>query len=179
MDTHFSTFLLTAVFAAALCDVIQQKIPNSLNLGLVVCSIGYHTLHAGIPGFIFSLSGMAVGIVVLFIPFAMGGMGAGDVKLMGAVGAALGPRGAFISFMYIALLGGVWALYLLITKDRKALGRLVTDLKAVFLTRSIAFMPTPIQRKNAPRICYGVAIALGTMLYVSLDFFGRQILTLQ
>ncbi|MFA7167005.1 MAG: prepilin peptidase, partial [Desulfoplanes sp.] len=124
-------------------------------------------------------SGLLIGVACLFIPFALGGMGAGDVKLMGAVGAVLGPLGVFISFVYTAMLGGVWALYLLITKDRKALGRLVTDLKAVFLTRSIAFMPTPIQRKNAPRICYGVAIALGTMLYVSLDFFGGQILTLQ
>ncbi len=178
MDTNFSTFFLTAVFAAALCDVIQQKIPNSLNLGIVVCSIGYHILRVGISGFIFSLSGMTVGIAVLFIPFAMGGMGAGDVKLMGAVGTALGPRGVIIAFIYTAMLGGIWALYLLITRDPKALGRLATDLKAVFLTRSIAFMPTPIHRKNAPRICYGVAIALGTMLYVSLEFFGNQILAL-
>ena len=173
---YFSILLFIALLNAGIFDIIHQKIPNNLNAAIVLLALAYHIGHSGMPGFVFSISGLLAGVACLFIPFALGGMGAGDVKLMGAVGTALGPKGVFVSFVYTAMLGGVWALYLLITKDRKALGRLATDMKAVILTRSLAFMP--IQRENAPRICYGVAIALGTMLYVSLEFFGSQILAL-
>jgi len=175
-DISFSILFFAALLSAGAFDIVHQKIPNMLNAAIVLLALTYHIYHSGMSGFIFSISGMLAGVACLFIPFALGGMGAGDVKLMGAVGAALGLKGVFLSFVYTAILGGVWALYLLITKDRKALGRLATDLKSVVLMRSIAFMP--VQRKNAPRICYGVAIALGTMLYVSLEFFGSQILAL-
>ena len=67
----------------------------------------------------------------------MGMMGAGDVKLMGAVGSILGPSGVFQAFLFTAIIGGVYAIIVMAAKGQLMhfLKRIVLSLKLSLLTR--------------------------------------------
>ena len=67
----------------------------------------------GLDGFMHSAGGLFLGLALLLPIYIIGGMGAGDVKLMGAVGSILGPHGVFIAFLCSAMAGGVYALFIL------------------------------------------------------------------
>ena len=71
---------------------------------------------SGFEGFLFSGKGFLVGLGLLMIPYLLGGMGAGDVKLMAAIGALMGTSFVFYSFIYTALIGGLIALLLIFKK---------------------------------------------------------------
>lgn len=100
----------------------------------------------------------------------MGGMGAGDVKLMGAVGSFLGARGVFYAFLATSIIGGLYAIfYLAWSGDLKiTLKRYGTMLKSLLLTRQFLYM-APSEKVKALKMSYGVAIALGTILIILLN----------
>ena len=75
---------------AAVCDIRSHRIPNPLVLAGLVLGLAWHGWRGGWPGLLLSLEGVAVAALAL-LPYALGGLGAGDVKLLGAVGALLGP----------------------------------------------------------------------------------------
>jgi prepilin peptidase CpaA len=104
-------------------------------------------------------------------------MGAGDAKLMGAVGGMIGAKGVFFAFLCTAIVGGVYALVLILIHRPHFSGFLkkqMTTLWTFILTKK--YIPDPIQAgQNRPRLCYGLAIALGTGLYIFLNQSGYQI----
>ena len=63
---------------------------------------------------LFSLFGLVLGTALFIIPYLMGGMGAGDIKLMGAVGAITGPKGVLLTALFSSIIGGVYALIVLL-----------------------------------------------------------------
>lgn len=102
--------------AAAACwfDVRTRRIPNWLTfpaaaLGLIAATVA----HSG-PGTVASAAGLLVGIGIFFPLFVLKGRGAGDVKLMGALGAWLGTSIILGVAFYSALAGGVLGLALII-----------------------------------------------------------------
>jgi len=103
----------------------------------------------------------------MIIPYLMGGMGAGDAKLMGTVGSLLGPKEVFIAFLLTALIGGIYALGMLAYYGgfRETLLRYWHMLKMFFLAGKVNYMP-PTANETRPRMRYGIAIALGTMIAV-------------
>jgi len=106
-------FLTIVLIIGTATDVRFHKIPNWLTFPTMTIGVVYHTAAKGWEGFLFSLEGIAVGIACFAVPYLMGGMGAGDAKLMGAVGGLLGPAGTFIAFLFTAIIGGIYALGLL------------------------------------------------------------------
>ena len=145
-----------------------------LTLPSILIALVYHTISSGTGGLLFSLAGLGAGIGLLILPYLMGGMGAGDAKLMGAVGAYVGARGVFIAFLFTAVAGGLYALLLLILKRQYFKGFLkskLETLKTYIYTRQ--YIPDVIpEKKHRPRLCYGVAIALGSIAYIGLDLTG-------
>ena len=93
---------------------------------------------------------------------------------MGAVGAILGARGVFIAFLFTAIIGGVYALILILIKRQHFKGfftRQAATLKTFMFTGQ--FIPIPGDSKEKkPKLCYGIAIALGTLFSVFLEFSG-------
>ena len=81
---------LALVVACAVFDWRSRRVPNALTLPAIVVGLSLHGLFGGASGILFSLKGLALGAGLFLIPYCLGGMGAGDVKLMGALGAWLG-----------------------------------------------------------------------------------------
>jgi prepilin peptidase CpaA len=165
-DTGLILFLGVILLIASIYDLRFQRIPNWLTYPAVIAAIAYHIVINGLTGFLFSLEGLSVGIAVLILFYLKGGIGAGDVKLMGAVGGLLGPKGVFNAFLFTALIGGIYALVLLALYGhlKETVKRYGIMLKTFILTRDVIYIPLPNKNK-IPRLCYGVAIALGTLCY--------------
>ncbi len=164
--------LTMVLLVGAAWDMRFQKIPNWLTLSAALLAIVYHTGVHGWSGFLFSLEGTGLGIAMLLPFFLLGGMGAGDVKLLGAVGGLLGPHGALIAFLFTALVGGIYALTLLAAHEgsKQTILRYKKIWENFLLTRNFIYIP-PATTEKKPRLIYGLAIALGTLL--SIGFEGR------
>lgn len=174
IDVFLIIFLSIILIAAAVNDLRFQKIPNLLTYPAMCIALVYHFIMSGPDGLLFSAGGLAMGIAVLILPYLMGGMGAGDAKLMGAVGAILGAKGVFVAFLFTAIAGGIYALILLLVRRRAFKGfwqQDVATLKTFIFTRQ--FIPiSGDSNEKKPRLCYGIAIALGTLFSVFLEFSG-------
>jgi prepilin peptidase CpaA len=113
---------------------------------------------------LFSLGGLATGIAVLFILFLMGAMGAGDAKLMGAIGALSGTHAVLNAALFTMAAGGIYALILFLFRYsacKEVLSRLFLQLN--YLMRTGKLVATSLKnRPNEPKLCYAVAIAAGT-----------------
>ena len=162
--------LMIILITAAIIDIRSRRIPNWLTFSTSIIAIIYYTWTKGLEGLFFSFKGLLVGIAVLIIPYLMGGMGAGDIKLMGAIGGFLGSKSVFIAFLCSAIIGGFYAFIILALNGhiKRTLQRYGTMLKAFLLTHKFIYI-NPFLHENKPRLCYGVAIALGTI--ISLVFF--------
>jgi prepilin peptidase CpaA len=161
-------FLGIILAAAVYTDVTRRKIPNKLTFPAMAVGIAYHVLVHGYQGLIFSLTGLAAGFALLILFYILGGMGAGDVKLMAAVGAVLGAKGVFVSFLFTALYGGIYSLGVMLTHRRIFKGFFQnicnTVLTFVLIKR---YDPVVVSKdKDKPKLCYGIAIALGTLTYM-------------
>src|SRR5215210_7805328 len=83
--------VVVVAFTALLFDVRTRRIPNWLTFGAAAAGVVYATFVAGPSGAGTAAAGWLAGVALFFPVFALGGMGAGDVKLLGALGAWLGP----------------------------------------------------------------------------------------
>ena len=174
IDIFLIIFLCIILIAAAVNDLRFQKIPNLLTYPAMGIALVYHFIMSGPDGLLFSAGGLTLGIAVFILPYLMGGMGAGDAKLMGAVGAILGAKGVFVAFLFTAIAGGVYALILVLIKRqhfKDFFTRQAATLKTFILTKQFILIPGDEDEKK-PKLCYGIAIALGTMFSVFLEFSG-------
>lgn len=167
VEMFSNTFLALVLIIAAISDIRSHRIPNWLTLSTIGAGIVFHTYMKGWQGFLFCLEGIFLGFAFLLIFYFMGGTGAGDVKLMGAVGGILGPKGVFIAFLFVAVLGGIYSIVLLIFHEglRNMVKRYGNMLKAFIFANSMIYIP-PENKGEKPVLCYGVVIALGTLLSV-------------
>ena len=100
----------------------------------------------------------------------MGGMGAGDAKLMGAVGAVLGPKWGFTAFLFTGLFGGLYAIFFIL-KDPDTRGRYWLMIKTFFYTHKLVYI-YPSKTDKQRKLSYGIAIALGTFTAVGWQMMG-------
>jgi prepilin peptidase CpaA len=153
--------LAAGVLVATIVDIRTRRIPNALTATMAGLGIGFAA--AGISGI--SLGAAALGLLVgftLMLPgHALGATGAGDVKLMAAVGAIVGPGIVVNAFLFTALAGGVLALIVAMRRRR---------FKATLAgTARLIAAPSEARQdvKSAAasrRFAYGPAIAIGSVL---------------
>lgn len=163
--------LVVLVLSAAATDLRNRRIPNSLTLTGVVAGLVLNLGLNGMLGARASLLGLALGFVVLLPPFLLRGGGAGDVKLMAAVGALAGPLNTFSIFILTALFGGLLALGLLLWKG--GLGRALRN--TGFIVGQLAQGRAPHEQRPdltlagpGPKLPYAVPIAMGTLVFLAL-----------
>ncbi|MGB0909869.1 MAG: A24 family peptidase [Nitrospirales bacterium] len=157
------TILAFALVAAGITDVRSSKIPNVITFPLAAIGLCIHGLSNGLEGVFFSLEGLALGFGLLFIFYLLGGMGAGDVKLLGAVGAIIGPYDVFIAFLVTSCLGGLYAIGLMVITW--GLPSTAERVKMIFTTWLIARVVTAPSAGDTqqPKLRYGLVIGLGAL----------------
>lgn len=172
MDIFITIVLAAALLIATITDLRSQKIYNWLTFPLILSGLVAHTIHSGLDGLLLSAAGFALGLILMVIPFFLGSMGAGDVKLMAGIGAWLGVNATFTAFLFICLAGGVYALVIL-ARRRDVLKAVLANIWGTFLrlTATKKYDYSPIETEQTmPRLCYGVAIAIGTVGAMILNF---------
>jgi len=174
-------------------DLTKKKIPNFLTLPAIIWGLLSNTVTGGLEGFIFSSYGLLLGIALFIIPFILGGMGGGDVKLLGAVGAMKGAQFVFHATLFTALCGGVLAIIYLIINGQflKTLKRVLGMAAVPFFTALYFRFRNPYfnqlslyfsqdikikQTEKKIYLPYGVAIVSGALIV--LFNFGEQLIPL-
>ncbi|MFV0421267.1 A24 family peptidase [Oleidesulfovibrio sp.] len=173
MDALPVYLLITILLIAVVTDLRSMRIPNWLTFPAIAAGLAYHGITQGLDGLLFSLAGLGLGFAMMLLPFILKVMGAGDVKLMTAVGAFLGLKGVFSAFIWTSLAGGVYALVVLLfhIPQLKAIG---SSIKTSFTTMMVSgemSYHAATEGQKLPRLCYGLAIAAGTI--VSMYFSGK------
>jgi len=139
-------------------DLVRNKVYNWLTFPTMALGLILNTAAHQWPGLGMAGAGLVVG-GLLFLPFFLwGGMGAGDVKLMAAVGALMGASFVVNTALYASMIGGVLAVVFLMFK-----GELWETLKRIGCLLLSPFTPTEYPKKNSQHypMPYAVIIALG------------------
>ena len=166
--------LLVLVLGAAVYDVRYRRIPNWLSVSGVLIGLALNTfLYQGWPGLRLSLSGLVVAFGVYIVLYALRAMGAGDVKLMGAVGALVGWQDWFGIFLTAAIVGGAMALILVATKGRVKktfwnVGFILNEMKSgrpAYLAKE----ELDVRNPKALGLPHGAVIAVGTVFFLALS----------
>jgi len=161
--------LITVVFVVLLAmysDLRWRKVPNCLTLPAIALGFFLNFVGNSWNGLIFSFFGLLVGMGLLMLPYVLGGMGGGDVKFMGALGAMLGSYSVLNIFLYTTLVGGAIAIVVAIANRS-----LVEMLKKVWLLLKCIFLfRAPLAGaglfKKSLEIPYGLAIGIGAFIYL-------------
>jgi len=168
MNIFASPWMAAFVIAAAACwfDVRTRRIPNGLTFPGAALGLVASTLAHGPQGTMTSVAGLILGVALFFPLFLLRGLGAGDVKLMGALGAWLGTWVMFGVAFYTSLAGGVLALALI---ARHPYGRQAVRNVWLLLTHWRVFGIRPLdsvtlETSKGPKLPYALPIAAGLAL---------------
>jgi prepilin peptidase CpaA len=162
--------LFLLVVPAALFDLKERRVPNWITLPGVLVAIALNAFLYETPGLWLALKGMGLAMLVYLPLYMLRGMGAGDVKLMAAVGAAAGWAN-WIGIMFLtALFGGISALFLVLW--RRQLHSTMKNIQ--FIIRSLLHRQAPhmadpaldVKSDKAIRLPHAIAIAFGTLGYL-------------
>jgi prepilin peptidase CpaA len=167
---HWNIWLVTiTLIVAAVIDGLKLKVPNWITLPMIVSGWVFNFVIAGWPGLGWSLVGTAVGLGLLLPAYAIGGMGAGDVKLLAGVGAWVQAETTFYAFCWSAVIGGVIAVAMIIVrrgwrKHRDQFLMIYSEIVTIGNPTELSAIAT--ERKSSMLLLpYGIPIAIGTIAY--------------
>jgi prepilin peptidase CpaA len=163
--------LVLLVIAASFFDIRKHRIPNWLTLAGVLLAVALNSFLFEMAGVWYSLKGLGLAFAIYFGLYLLRGMGAGDVKLMAAVGAAVGPYNWLGVLFLTAVTGGVAALILAVSKGR--LRKTFANMSLLLLSLRHGRAPyrdnpeLDVQNDLALRLPHGVVIAAGTLAFLA------------
>src|SRR5215208_2731261 len=164
--------LFALLVVAGVIDYRTMRIPNWLTLGGVLVGLLSSTMNTGRPldGFLWALAGMAAGFAVLLPLYVLRVMGAGDVKLMAAVGAFLGFPAILYAVLFTFVTGGIAAVAFAIS--HRASRRMAENVGAIAMSMTLAAMTgtspaTSLKHGGSiGKLPYAVSIGFGTVVFV-------------
>jgi len=160
---------------AAVIDGRCLRVPNWLTFHFLIAGLTCAYLRGGSELLLTSLVGAGVGLLTLLPLYSIGGMGAGDVKLMAGLGAWIGPWFTLWAFVSTALMGSVMAVVMIVHSRHlyRHLGMLYTiGLEVLTLRNPVVLAERAARRKPAMLLLpYGIPIAAGTITYFALAGF--------
>ena len=157
------TALIAGLATATVIDLRTRRIPNDLTAAMVGVGIGLAATGTSGITVAASFIGFFLGLALMMPGYALGATGAGDVKLMGAVGAIVGPGLVVSAFLFTAIAGGVLAVIVAARRQRLA----ATLVQTGQLVAGPGEAPQKIRAAGgASRFAYGPAIAVGSVIAV-------------
>ena len=164
MEFRFIAVLAIALVAVVF-DVRSGRIPNVVTFGGAFAAVVYAVAFGGFGGVTEAAVAWLIGAALFFPFFALGGMGAGDVKLLAALAAWLGPSEAVWLAVFASIAGGV--LGVIVAISRCYLRQALTNVW-LMLTHWRVMGVRPIEGltlrdTKAPRLAYAIPIAIGVL----------------
>ena len=164
--------LLALLLAAAVADYRTFRIPNLITGGGIVFALLYNSIvpPAWNAGWAWAPAGMLLGLCAMLPMYAMGVMGAGDVKLMAMVGAFLGFHATLQALLFCVLTAGIAALAFGLRK--RVMGRLLANagdaMRAMFWSAIASGKPqlAPAAMPSVGKLAYGISIAIGSACFL-------------
>jgi prepilin peptidase CpaA len=153
--TLLSLTLLVVIALAVRQDLTERRISNALTISGFAAALVIRMLDDGTSGLLSALGGAGVGLLCFLPLYLARGMGAGDVKLMGAAGAFLGPSHAFIAALLSLAAGALLALVVLAWR--------MVELRANAGAAVPGGPTVPQAALRKERFPYAVAIAIGVI----------------
>lgn len=151
------------VCVACLYDVATSRIPNALTFAAAALGLLFHILAPSGAGWSSASLGLLAGLAIFFPMFALGAMGAGDVKLMAAVGAWIGAAAILKVALYGSVAGGVFAV--IVALRHRYLKQALTNVKMLLTYWWVEgvkpFPALTLESKDSLRLPYALAIAAG------------------
>jgi prepilin peptidase CpaA len=170
LTENWPVWLLSAVLVvAAVIDGWKLKVPNWITFPLVMSGWIYSTMYFGWEGLGWSLLGTIVGLALLLPAYAIGGMGAGDVKLLAGVGAWVWATTTLYAFCVSAIIGGGIALVMVLWRRDwyhhfYQFWTITSEILEVRDPNALSAMAA--ERKSAMLLLpYGIPIAIGSIAY--------------
>jgi prepilin peptidase CpaA len=165
VPSHESLAVALALAASA-CDLRTRRIPNVLTFGAAAAAVAASAWMNGMAGVEASVAGWLIGLALWFPLFVLRGMGGGDVKLLAAIGAWLGPALAFFIALYAAIAGAVLALGLVLA--HRCTRQTLDNIKLLLTHwRVVGFAPhqqLTLDTAASPRLAYAVPVLIGTVV---------------
>ena len=158
--------LLIVAVTCAVTDLWKGKIYNAVTYPAMALGVVLAMWQHGVSGIFFALGGFAVGFFPAFVLFALGGMGGGDVKLLGAIGSIAGAVAATETLILAFLVGGLFALGKLAWHGRlfATLGRTLRSIAGT-LWPGLGPAKTPAEGRLEVRFGVAICVALVATLW--------------
>ncbi len=167
---HWDMWLVSVVLiVAAVIDGKALKVPNWITFPFIISGWVYSTAFYGWEGLGWSMVGTLIGLGLLLPSYAIGGMGAGDVKLLAGVGAWVYGTHTFYAFCWSAIIGAIMAVVMVLarkawTKHSNQFWMIFNEIMTIRNPETLA----EIAAKRKPSMLllpYGIPICIGTILY--------------
>ena len=171
--THWPVWVVSATLVvAAVIDGLKLKVPNWLTFPMVISGWIYSSMFspfAGWEGLMYSMTGTVVGLALLLPAYAIGGMGAGDVKLLAGIGAWVWGTATLYAFAASAIVGGIIAVLMVVvrrgwSKHQSQFWMICNEILSVKDPEKLAAIAA--ERKSSMMLLpYGIPIAIGSIAY--------------
>jgi len=168
--------LIPGILLGSWIDYSERRVPNWLNASLIVLGFIVQGCFNGWDGMTTGFWGLITGFGLLIVPWMMHGMGAGDVKLMAAIGVWIGPLLTFYSFALGAVIGGITAVIMIVSTGRLRMACANMSIIIAKCTNPQTLFGEYGSAKSfgttSQLLPYGVPLTGGTLIILAAKMFG-------
>jgi prepilin peptidase CpaA len=169
LDNWPVKFVSIMLIWAAWIDGKQLRVPNWMTFPMVFSGLIYNYYDNGMDGLTFAFLGMVTGLMTLLPLYAVGGMGAGDVKLMAGIGAWLGALITLYAFIATVIVGAIMAVIMVLWSQSwdKHYAQFFLIMNEWLIIKNPMKLAA-IAKERKPRmklLPYGIPICIGSLIY--------------